>query len=229
MATDEAGRVLVRYLLDEDFRVQMDAEPEQALSEFDLTDEERAALISRDERVLGLIGAAVQASPRDPSVAPLPETPGEVATVTPTEITLPEVTFYLRLEPRTSRDQAGQLRVQYLTRIYPSPPDTNVPLPGGPGIPEEDDPELQLPGTTFHIRFAPQVYRKGDALDLHYRGSFHTMGQEAPPPSRSTLASPRGHDIETTAVRTAAEAVHAAEPEDRYEAILELISAMKGG
>jgi hypothetical protein len=227
MATDDAGRVLVRYLLDEGFRARMDAAPEEALAEFDLTEEERATLIARDEHVLELIGAAVRASPRDPSVAPPPETPGQVATVTPAEITLPAVELYLRLEPRTSRDELGQLRVQYLTRIFPLPPDPNVPLPGGPGIPEEDDPELQLPGTTFCLRFTPQAYRKGEALDLHYRGSIHAMGQEAPP-SRSTVASPWGHDTGSAVVRSAAEAVHAAEPDDRYEAILELISAMKG-
>jgi len=225
----EAGRVLVRYLLDEGFRAHMDAAPEAALAEYDLTEEERAALIARDDRVLDLIGAEVRASPREPGVAPPPEPHDEAAAVAPEDITLPEVALYLRLVPRTSRDEAGQLRVQYLTRIYPSPPDPAVPLPGGPGIPERDDPALKLPEATFRLRLAPQVYRRGEDLEVHYRGAIHAVGPEAPPATRSTVASPWGHDTGSAAVRAAAEAVHAAEPEDRYAAILDLITAMKGG
>jgi len=175
-----------------------------------------------------MIGAEVRAAPRDPEVAPPPEPPGEVKTVTPAEIGLPEVALYLRVVPRTSRDEAGQLRVQYLTRMYPVPPDPNEPLPGPPGVPEEDDPELRLPGTTFHLRLVPQVYYRGETLDVHYRGSIHAMTQEAPP-TRSTVTSPWGHDTGSVPVRAAAEAVHAAAPEDRYAAILDLITAMKGG
>lgn len=48
MSRTAVKEILDRALLEEDFRADIEADPERALANYDLTDEERAVLVSRD-------------------------------------------------------------------------------------------------------------------------------------------------------------------------------------
>src|SRR5262245_58338972 len=55
MSVVAVNEFLSRALLDEDFRHAFDADPERTLLDYDLTDEERSILLSRDPSLVGQV------------------------------------------------------------------------------------------------------------------------------------------------------------------------------
>ena len=88
---------LVRTVLDEAFRELARTNPQRAFEGFDLSEDEKEILCARDQRLLGLLGAAVAQENRSGEDRPaeIPSPRGA-----PTKPSLPEVKLLLRLVPR---------------------------------------------------------------------------------------------------------------------------------
>lgn len=229
----KAGSVadfLIRVVLDEAFREQALADPKSALEGFDVSEEEKEILCSRDHRVLGLLGNAVTQQTDDS---------GHPAQLTPTDLhadalpELPDVKLVLRLAPQASKEGA----VSYAASLQPwtadakptTDPETDVQAPRAAGA---------VPGeVAWIIRVVPTVVEaREDGLAVSYSASIQPFssgpaddGESDPPMTPATAGAPWNHHVESSAAKDAAKAVAAAEPDQRYGKLLELVHALQAG
>lgn len=115
---DDVQSVLVRAVLDEQWRERFDADPAAAMAEYELPAAAADALIGGDERVLALLGGASEVPP-SPAAEPAADPPPE----------LPPVELVLRLVPELVDNGAGGFAVRYAASLHgsrPPPPETGA-------------------------------------------------------------------------------------------------------
>ena len=234
MTRKSAANFLVRAVLDEAFRDLALSNPQSAFEGFDLTEQEKEILRSRDHRVLGLLGDAVRQQ------EPVAETPLEKTPPTPVAPalpSLPEVKLLLRLIPQAVPSPGPDPKVSYAASLHPWPTD-NEPE-GGPNsaAPTDNGTETAAAEIRWLIRIAPEVVESRDTgLAVAYSASIHPVTaesdetgpayRESPPKATD---SPWNHHLDSPAARTAAKAVLAADPSQRYAKLLELAHALQTG
>lgn len=231
MTGKSAADFLVRAVLDEAFRDLALSNPQRAFEGFDLTEEEKEILRVRDHRVLGLLGDVVR---RQEAVA---EPPVEKAPATGVAQTLPglaEVKLLLRLVPQVVGSPGSEPKVSYAASLHPWPVDDE---PEGGAAPTENGAEAEAAEVRWLIRIAPEVVESRDTgLAVAYSASIHPVTAEvnqtgpadrAAPPETTGL--PWKHHVDSPAVRSAAQAVQAADASQRYAKLLELVHALQTG
>jgi len=205
-----AGDLLARYLIDDAFRRAFDDDPERVLAQHDLEDDERAALLARDERVLALIGRAVGAP--KPSSEPSPE-PSPVRAPDPppptAELELPPIAVWLSVLPRAS-EADGATRVRWQVSLHAEPPD-------------EQEIAAQH-GVAFRIDLEPATTTYRGAERVVFRS---TIGPHESTSAAAPIAPSWDHDTESPDVAAAVERVRLAEPTERFQAVLELAHALR--
>ncbi len=104
--------VLVRASLDEDFRVQLRADPDTALASYALSSDERIALLAGDDTARALLAAEVPEGDG-------PQAPAAVRSAPSAVITGDESAFRVRVQPLASRRADGGVHVEYVAGIDP--------------------------------------------------------------------------------------------------------------
>ena len=229
MTRKSAADFLVRAVLDEAFRDLALSNPERGFEGFDLTEEEKEILRSRDHRVLGLLGDAVR--PQE-AVAEAPVEKAPATPVEPTEPNLAEVKLLLRLIPQVTGSPGSEPKVSYAASLHSWPVGDE---PEGGAEPTENG------GATAEVRWliriAPEVLESLDSgLAVAYCASIHPVTaevEETGPADRAAPAeaagAPWNHHVDSPAVRAATKAVQAADPSQRYTKLLELVHALQTG
>lgn len=230
MKTGSIADFLVRVVLDEAFREQALADPKSALEGFDVSEEEKEILCSRDHRVLGLLGDAITQQ-TEGGGRPAQSAPTESKTDTLPE--LADVKLVLRLAPQASEEGA----VSYAASLQPWTADAK-PAPDS----ATDEQAADAPGTApgevaWIIRVVPTgVEAREDGLAVSYAASIQPLpssfaddGESDPPMTSATAGAPWNHHVESSAAKNAAKAVAAAEPDQRYGKLLALVHALQTG
>ena len=205
---DAVHELLVRYLTDDEFRASFDAEPAAALSAYELSPDEREALLERDERVLGLIGRSLTATEEKHAVAVEPEPKAQETSPTTTP-ELPPIAVWLSILPHATSEE-DRTRLQWQVSLHPEPP-------GQAEIAERG-------GVVFRVDVEPCA--------TEYAGQEHVVFRSAiGPDTAPTAGAPRSiswdHDWTTPEAQAAIERVHAAAPADRFEAVLALAQSLE--
>ncbi len=235
MARGAATEFLIRTVLDDAFRELALTDPQRAFEGYDLSEEERDILCSRDGRLLGLLGAAVAHAK-----APIePTAKGEsVETAESPLPSLPEVNLLLRLDPRVTQAPDSAPSVGYAASLMPWSGDhERKPTDAESTEQAEDHGDGTPPGVSWIIRITPTVVDSTEAgLKVAYHAAIHpdsaNAGEEQSSvewPTTTSAMSPWLHHVESAAAKAAAQAVRASDPDGRYEKLLELISTLQTG
>ena len=220
---------LVRVVLDESFREMALADPQSALEGFDVSEEEKDILCSRDHRFLGLLGDAVtrREEVAEPSSQVEPSEPVEAAAPK-----LADVRLVLRLAP-----QASEGAVSYAASLHPYPHD-GEPVRDAATDEQATGGADTAPGeVVWIIHVVPTVVETREAeMVVSYSASIQPLATkpagdcESDRASAKVLASPPwNHHVESSAAKDAARAVAAAKPDQRYGKLLELVHALQTG
>ena len=230
MKTGSVADFLIRVVLDEAFREQALTDPQSALEGFDVTEREKEILCSRDDRLLGLLGHAI--TQRGDGVE-------RTSPLAPTDLdkdmlpALADVKLVLRLAPQASEEGT----VSYAASLHPWTADAK-PTPDS-----ETDEHAAVAADTapgevaWIIRVVPTVVEsREDGLAVSYSASIQPLssgpgddGESDSPMTSATAGAPWNHHIESSAAKDAAKAVAAAEPDQRYRKLLELVHALQTG
>ena len=218
----DVSRLLVQILLDEELRGRWEADPEAVLAAWDLTDEERDVLRTGDARMMRLLGRALldemggADEARRTMTTPAPLAPAEGARPA---LDVPPARVYLRLMPHVTTDE-GEERVRWLTTLSAEPPPHDAPRPSVPGLPPTS---RELPEMAFEVTVFVTPIGDGETRFVWQPSITATRPVEA------DVVDAFGHDTTSAGVLAAAEAVRAAPAEQRLDALLELVSRMRGG
>lgn len=223
MTRGSAADFLIRTVLDEAFRELAMADPQRAFEGYDLSDEEREILSSRDDRLLGLLGRAVAQGQE--SVEHL-ETPRSSEAAAQSLPNLPEVKLVLRLAPHTPQPSEPASRAAYEASLHP-------------WLDEYADEESNdtPPRLAWIVRITPTVVDSRETgLTVAYSASIHPFvvrtghrDSSAQEPTQALASPPWNHHIESSAAKDAARAVRASDASERYEKLLDLIHALQTG
>lgn len=215
-STDIAA-FLSRVSNDLAFRELLEADPDAAMDQYDLPADVRALARRRDGAALALLSWSARGE------AP-PERRADRPAATPAELglgdALPPVEIVLRLAPTAVTNPDGSERIAHTVSLHPKPVD-GEPLAGlAPDAP---------PGARFVIRVAPLATPTPDGLvQLSYAASIAPVGADRDPslvPDTAVPTDPWSHD-RGPGPQAIADRVRAADPDDRYPLLLELIAAM---
>jgi hypothetical protein len=225
-------QLLIASALDADLRRQLLESPEEAFRGFDLTEEEKDLLRRPDHRLLRLLGTAL--AHERPSSAPAP--PAAAAAQQPHAVveapTLPDVSLLLTLVPCAQYENGRLRKISYAVWVNPLPPGADpasMPPPQGAVFPGQ-------PLTPLHavIQVSPLHMQDADGhpligLSAAFRQSSNVT---APPPSESAgrpYGSLFGNDLRSEDVRTAVTAVRNAPTGQKYDRLIDLLHALRGG
>lgn len=235
MTQRSAADYLMRAVLDDAFRELTLADPDRAMADYDLSEDEKSILRSRDDRLLGLLGGSMAAENAN---AEHPASTEITDSRTPSRPTLPAVELLLRLTPHTEPSTDSAQQVSYAASLHPWPLPTTVERDEGePSTDSESSPNGASSEMTWLLRLTPTVIQSEEAgLRVSYSAAMHPIdltAAQAPVASREsvppTLRSPWKHDVESSAVKTAAHEVLASPKDKRYDKLLALIDVMQSG
>ncbi len=234
MKRGSAADFLIRAVLDEAFRELALANPERAFEGFDLSEEEEEILRSRDRRLLGLLSDAV-AHRQALAKRPLEEEHTDPAA--PALPSLPEVKLLLRLVPQVARSPDSEPNVSYAASLHPWPCDDELKTGADIGEQAEGRADPAAGEVTWIIRLAPRVVdARETGMAVAYSASIHPLITDPArnclsvrEPNQELASPPWNHHVESSAAKTAARAVQAADPGQRYRKLLELVHALQTG
>lgn len=225
---------LVRVVLDEAFRELAVADPQRAFDRYDLAEQEKDILASRDSRLLGLLGNAMAHS--EPAAGQSPESEPVEASV-PAVPSLPRVKLLLRLGPQFVETPKSGPQVAYTASLQPWPGDDEP--KSGLDTHERAKGDVGVAGQelAWVIRIVPVVVGAGETgLEVAYSASIDRFmtdpSQTQVPvcePERDSAGAPWNHHVESAAARAAARSVRAADPDQRYAKLLDLVHALQTG
>ncbi|MCP4247311.1 MAG: hypothetical protein GY778_09715, partial [bacterium] len=177
------------------------------------------------ERLLDLLGAAApQSQPPSDQQAATTEPPAPAAALPE----LPDVKLVLRLAPQVVEGPGSEAKVAYGASLLPWP------LNDASG--EQPDNHGQA-GLSWLVQLSPMVVDAEEAgVRVAYSASIRPLMEGAekhqPPTPPQTASKPEGtwtHDLESPAVKAAAQAVRSCDAGQRYDKLLELIEAVQVG
>jgi hypothetical protein len=224
------SQLLIASAMDADLRKRLLESPDETFEDFDLTGEEKELLRQPDQRLLRLFGAALaeQRESSEPMPSHAPDTPHVIIQAR----TLPGITLALTLVPCAQYENGQLKQFAYAVWVNPLaegtdpaslPPPQGATLPGQPLTPLHA--VIQVSATQLQDRDGkPQV-----GLSASISRSSNLTAP--PPPESAGLpdASPFGSDLRSVEVIAAVAAVRDASGEDRYDRLIDLIHALKGG
>ncbi len=230
------SQLLIASAMDADLCRRLLESPEATFHDFDLTEEERELLRHPDQRLLRLFGVAL-AEQRESS-EPSPGHRVEASAAAPQlhmvvqARNLPGVSLALTLVPCAQYENGQLTTFAYAVWVNPLaegadpatiPPPQGATLPGQPLTPLHA--VIQVSAVQLQdLDGKPQV-----GLTASLRQSSNVI---APPPPESAGipgAPPFGSDLRSVAVIAAVAAVREASDEDRYDRLVDLIHALRGG
>ncbi|MDJ0907997.1 MAG: hypothetical protein QNI99_02315 [Woeseiaceae bacterium] len=231
--------LLVRCVLEPELLQQLRKSPESIFDDFDLSERAREILSSPDARLLELLGEAVGGErgqrvdeTTEPSESDEVE-PGDAPPHNPEVRTLPQSRLALRLVPyaQQATDPTGdaqQVIVNYAGHLDP--------LPEGAGlhdlqeVPQAVTDGQQLPPVSVVVSVQPAVWTDQAGNQQITFSVSAQLPQDAVEQSSGDVSdvslSPWRHDVDSPAVKAAADSVQAAEQSDRYQRLRELIDVM---
>jgi hypothetical protein len=233
---------LIRVVLDDAFRELAQDDPDRAFEGYDLSEREREILRAQDHGVLGLLGEVVtqrQAAGNRKAGGDKAEEmeESEPATSKSAWPELADVELLLRLRPKVTEPPGSEPRVSYEATLQPWPCE-DTPGPGSTGD-GQDDAKADTAGNEVKwiIRIGRQVVGAQDAeLAVAYSASIHPLMGDGdqrraptPEPDRGSASPPWNHHVESSAAKTAAQAVRDADADQRYARLIELAHALQTG
>jgi hypothetical protein len=189
-------KYLRKAALDADFGALCAADSDASFEGFDLDEDTRRVLRRGGPGVLALLSAVLDEARVVTSESPEAIPPEP----TPAGTTLPEIELYLRVAP-----QQTEQGLNHMASLHTEPP------------PDEG-------AVTFKIRVSPSALALEDGTTaLVYAAAIDPiLSQE---PASAPLAFTR-HQVNSNQAQAAAERVLQAEPEARYDRLLDLISVL---
>jgi len=236
---------LIRTVLDDAFREVAIADPLVAFEGYDLSEEEKEILRSRDHRLLGLLGRVVAGSHAgDDHPCGAVEHPLKTEAETePTDQEKPpmphlaEVNLLLRLVPQAVPSADGESKVAYAASLHPWPDDKGTTPGADTEAPSRGEPDGEPTEVKWIVRIQPTVLgTEAAGLRVAYSASIHPL-TAASDESREPVAhadgppagAPWNHQIESAAAKAAARAAQAAAPDQRFMKLLDLVEALQTG
>ena len=201
--------LLSRIANDEAFRDWLAEAPEEALDGYALSEQEARLFREGGAAAAALLSWEARGVPR-----PKPSSTSSPAATPPAHTALPTADFILQITPTPQAGPDGQVHLAHLAGLHPGGADPS-----------------SLPGACFSIRLSPLATPQPDgSLQVQYTATIDpieaSLAGSGDVPDTAVPTAPWGHDLTSPAVLRAAEQVHAAAPEDRHGAILQLIEAM---
>jgi hypothetical protein len=240
----QLSRLLVRAAMEADFCRRLVERPEEVFQEFDLTEEQKELLRRPDHRLLRVLGEvlAEQSDPEPKERSQDRPQAGEAGgsadggAYPTSELaqvhTLPDMSLALTVVPCLRVDDAGSRRYSYAVWVSPLaegadpaslPPPAGVVLPGEPMVPFHV--VIQLSAMEIADSFGrPQV-----GLSASLRQSSNIMGPAPPESAGIPGTSPFASDLHSERVEAAVARVRNATREQRYDRLIDLIGALRGG
>ena len=221
MSKPDITRLLIDSALEPELRRRLEDSPDAVFEDYDLTGEQRELLRHPDRRLLPVLGAALEqgaageqraaierrVSPLQPEIQPI-----QIAV---DSRMLPDTQMALTVVPCVIGE-----RISFAAWISPLPEGgdpSRLPLPVGSA----------LPGTPLAPLYA--VIHLSAALSNDEDGAARVNMWASFGQNSNAVTAPQPAAPQSEAVRTAAEAVRAAAPEDRYEKLAALVRAIRGG
>jgi hypothetical protein len=228
------SQLLIASAMDADLCRRLIEFPKEIFQEFDLTEDEKDLLRRPDQRMLRLFGVALAQQQREISsgdaqevslTAPQPHAVVEART-------LPGVTLALTLVP-CAQYQDGQLSTfAYAVWVNPLAAGTDpaaLPIPQGAALPGQPLKPLHAVIQVSAVQLPDQDGKPQVGLSASLRQSSNVT---APPPPESAGkpgTPPFASDLGSAEVQAAITAVRSASGEDRYDRLIELMHALRGG
>lgn len=224
MAKPDISRLLVDSALRPELLRRLAEAPESVFEEYALSPEQRELLRQPDHRLLALLGAALQATGQ-PAAPIAPDAPAPVAIVE--SKLLPDTRLALTVVPCLVGD-----RIAFATWIAPLheggdpsriPPPPGSTLPGTPLAPLH---------AVIQITSALSKDAAGSPQVSMWASLRQSTNAPAPPPPETAgnpALSPFGSRLDSPEIQTAAAAARTAPAEQRYEKLVALLHALRGG
>jgi len=207
----DVSRLLSRIANDADFAALLTADPDTALAEYHLTAAEERRFREGGSEALALLTFQAQGQEPPPARAPTSPQPPMLSGQP-----LPQVAFLLEVTPTVQPGPDGAPQIAHTASLHT--PDT---------------PRSSLAGVVFQLRIAPLATPQPDgSMQVGYTAAIEPLSVALDPeqhPDTAVPTRPWDHDTDSPSAQQAAAAVHAAAPEDRLQAILDLVAAVTGG
>jgi hypothetical protein len=227
------SQLLIASAMDADLRRRLLESPDETFQDFDLTEEEKDLLRHPDQRLLRLFGAALaeRQKPSELSPSRIPEAAQQPLAIVQAR-TLPSISLAVTLVPCAQYENAQLKQFAYALWVNPLAEGTDpasLPPPPGATLPGQ-------PLTPLHAVIQVSAVQLPDRDGKPQVGLTASLRQSsniaAPPPPESAgvpETGPFGSDLRSVEVIAAVAAVHDASSEDRYDRLIDLIHALKGG
>jgi len=227
------SQLLIASAMDADLCRRLLESPEETFQDFDLTEEEKELLRRPDRRMLHLFGVALaqqrELSPGNAQAvsiaAPQPHAVVEART-------LPAISLALTLVPCAQYENGQLSTFAYAVWVNPLAEGTDpaaLPIPQGAALPGQPLTPLHAVIQVSAVQLPDQDGKPQVGLSASLRRSTNVT---APPPPESAGrpgTPPFGSDLGDIEVQSAVTAVRNASGEDRYDRLIELIHALRGG
>jgi hypothetical protein len=225
-------RLLIDSALDADLLRKLQESPEEAFQGFALTEEEKDLLRRPDHRLLRLLGAALAHERISSAPVPQAATNAQQPHAVVDAPALPDLSLVLTLVPCAQYENGRLHKVSYAVWVNPLPAGAdpaNVPPPQGAAFPGQ-------PLTPLHAVIQVSPLAMQDAVGLPLIGLSAVFRQStnisAPPPPESAGrpdGSPFGSALDSEQVKTAIAGVRSAPDGQRYDRLIDLLHALRGG
>jgi hypothetical protein len=227
------SQLLIASAMDADLCRLLLESPEETFQDFDLSEDEKELLRRPDQRMLHLFGVAL-AQQRELSSSDAQQVP--VASPQPHAVvearTLPGISLALTLVP-CAQYADGQLSTfAYAVWVNPLAPGTDpaaLPIPQGAALPGQPLTPLHAVIQVSAVQLPDQDGKPQVGLSASLRQSSNVTAPPPPESAGNPGAPPFGSDIGSAEVQAAVAAVRNASGEDRYDRLIELMHALRGG
>jgi hypothetical protein len=212
--------LLIASALDADLSRRLLESPEEVFQGFTLTEEEKDLLRRPDHRLLGLFGAALAHERTSASPGPRSADGSAQPHAVVEAPTLPDLSLVLTVVPCAQYEDGRLQKISYAVWVNPLPTDADpasVPPPRGAVFPGQ-------PLTPLHavIQVSPLAMQDADGKPLiGLSAVFRQASNMADPPPPESL----GREERQAAVA----AVRSAPQGERYDRLLDLLHALRGG
>jgi hypothetical protein len=210
--------LLIAAALRPDLCRRLRESPEAVFEEFDLTGEQKDILLHADERMLGLLGAALT---RQQESAPAPVLEVAVEAAPSRARTLPNMSVVLTLAPYWQDKEGEPSRVSYAVWVSPLPEGAdpaNFPRPPGTELPGRALAPLRAVIQFSAVQYEDAAGQPQVGLSASFRQSSNIMAPVMP------AVSGRVYSEE---LQAAAAAVRAASGEERHAKLIELLRVLR--
>ena len=221
-------QLLIASAMEPELRRRLADSPDDVFQDYELTEEEKDILRWPDQRLLGLLGAAL--SRQGESSAARAETPAPKAAVAGRM--LPDFTLALTAVP-CAVDEAGQAaNYKYAVWVAPLPEGADpasLPPPPGTVLPGRALAPLYAVIQVSAVEVKDEAGNARVGLTASLRQSTNMVGPAPPEAAGKPGAPPFGSDLASAEVRAAVAAVRKAPAGERYDRLIDLAHVLRSG